>query len=147
MDIKVTWMNDEKTIVHQHYPQKWTWDDFYGMRDVVKAMIESRPETVHIISDFREHSHLPRGNIMMHSRNVLNSYPDNWGLLIVVSNYSLIAAMVNLFLRVFPAPFNNKVRLAGSMEQAQEMIADYNMSESDNNSADTDTDTRTNTTD
>lgn len=143
MDIKVTWLDEQKTIVHQQYPKKWTWDDFYGMRDVVKAMIESRHETIHIISDFREYSHLPRGNIMMHSRNVLNSYPDNWGLLIVVTNYSLIAAMVNLFLRVFPAPFNTKVRLAGSIEQAQEMIVAYDTPDSNNNGADAGANTNT----
>ncbi|MEL6310154.1 MAG: hypothetical protein AAFQ52_18595, partial [Chloroflexota bacterium] len=67
----------------------------------------------------------PKGNVMMHAKNVLSIYPDNWGLLVAVNNSYMIAAMVNMFVRVFPAPYGSKVRMASTDAEALDMFNTY----------------------
>lgn len=126
MAIDVRWYNeDERTIVHQIYHKGWTWEDFYVSRDATRDLIASQTHTVHILSDFSDSMNLPKGNVMMHAKNVLGVYGDNWGLLVALNNSYMIAAMVNMFVRVFPAPYGEKIRMASTIEEALDIYNTY----------------------
>jgi hypothetical protein len=122
MAIEVTWHNAEKTIILEKYPRKWTWDEFYGLRDAVVPMMNEVSHTVYIIADFGNNLDIPSGNAMLHARNVIGSFPQNWGLLLIISRSGLINSFVNMFNRIFPANWAKKIRLIKSYEEAYKMI-------------------------
>ena len=123
MPIEVSWYNAEKTIILEKYPSKWTWDDFYELREIVPAMMQEVPHTVSIIADFGNNLDIPSGNAMLHARNVISSFPKNWGLLVMISRSALINSFVNMFNRIFPANWARKIRLAKDYDEALAFIA------------------------
>lgn len=125
MAIEVNWYNEEKTIILEAYSKDWTWEEFYELRNTVPPMMSEVQRTVHVIADFGENLAIPRGNAMIHARNVLESFPDNWGMLIMITNSAMINAFSNLFLKVFPALGQNKIHLVKSIDEALELIREY----------------------
>lgn len=128
MAIEVTWHNREKTIILEKYPSKWTWDDFYALREVVPPMMHEVSHTVHIIADMGNNLDIPGGNAMLHARNVVSSFPENWGMLIMITRSPLINSFVNMFNRIFPAHWARKIRLVKSYDDAYALIAEHESS-------------------
>jgi len=125
MPIEVTWYNSAKTIILEKPPPKWTWDDFWRLRELVPQMMNEVPHKVSIIADFGNALDIPSGNAMLHARNVIGSFPDNWGLLVIISRSALINSFVNMFTRIFPLQWARKIRLVKSYEDALSTIARY----------------------
>jgi hypothetical protein len=125
MPIEVTWYNNAKTIILENYPPKWTWDDFYALREIVPPMMSEVPHRVSIIADFGNNLDIPSGNAMLHARNVINAFPENWGLLVIISRSALINSFVNMFARIFPLQWARKIYLVKSYEDALSTIARY----------------------
>lgn len=125
MAIEVTWYNSEKTIILEKYPPKWTWDDFYALREIVPSMMNEVSHSVYIIADFGNNLDVPSGNAMLHARNVISAFPENWALLIMISRSPLINSFVNMFNRIFPVHWARKIRLVKSYEEAEKLIRDY----------------------
>lgn len=123
MAIEVNWYNSEKTIILEKYPNKWTWDDFYALRDTVPLMMSEVPHTVNIIADMGNNLDVPSGNAMLHARNVVNSFPPNWGMLIMITRSPLINSFVNMFNKIFPALWARKIHLVKSYDDAFALIA------------------------
>jgi hypothetical protein len=123
MAIEVTWYNAEKTIILEKYPRKWTWDEFYNLRDTVIPMMKEVSHPVYIIADFGNNLDIPGGNAMLHARNVIGSFPENWALLLIISHSALINSFVNMFNRIFPLNWAKKIRLVKNYEEAQAIIA------------------------
>src|SRR5688572_12633323 len=123
MAIEVSWYNSEKTIILEKYPRKWTWDDFYNLRDTVVPMMKEVSHPVYIIADFGNNLDIPSGNAMLHARNVIGSFPENWALLLIISHSVLINSFVNMFNRIFPLNWAKKIRLVKNYEEALAIIA------------------------
>lgn len=125
MTIEVNWYNSEKNIISEEYSADWTWEEFYELPKIVPPMMNEVEHVVHIVANFGNNLALPRGNAMLHARNVLESFPDNWGLLIMITQSGLINAFSNLFLKMFPSLGGNKIKLVKSMEEALILISEY----------------------
>lgn len=125
MRISVEWGNAEKTFVLQDFTPGWTWEDFYESSKQSITMIKSVDHITHIISDFRNSGALPIGSSITHARNVMKNYPDNWGILVVVSDSMFIRSLVGAFRRLFASGIGGKTYATETMEQAHELMVAY----------------------
>jgi hypothetical protein len=121
--VNVEWGNPEQTIVVAHYEGKWTWEEFYHANTVdVVALMQSVPHTVHVISDMSASSGLPMGGAITNARNVINHYPANWGMLVVVSDKMIVSALVNVYHSAFKTGTGGKTFAAKTLEDAFALV-------------------------
>ena len=128
MQIDVEWYDEAKTIIVQHYPEKWTWDDFKRLQDIIPPMMREVSHTVHVVGDYSRYQHIPGGNPIVHARNLLNSYPDNFGILIIVTRTGMIETFVKVFMNLFGSSFSNKIHIVHSFDDIPNLIAKYERS-------------------
>lgn len=83
MGIRVSWDNDERTIVRQTYEGQWTISDFYNCVDESARLLHSVDGPVDLIVDMRDCTPPPNG-IIRGYRYADSKVPDNQRLLIVV---------------------------------------------------------------
>jgi hypothetical protein len=130
MPISATWANDEHSIILVEYTGRWTWDEFNQIGIVeISHMMESVPHTVHLLADMTQSFPLPQGGALSHARNVTGNYPDNWGLLVIVSQNMLVTAMVNVFRTAFKSGSGGKTYNAKTLDEAMQLIANASNSE------------------
>jgi hypothetical protein len=124
MPIIVEWENEGKTVVLQKYVGNWTWDEFYVActQDTVNLM-KSVSHTVHIFSDFSKAQGVPLGGAILHARNAMSSYPENWGTITIIGANRFINLLVDMFKRTFSTTFGDKTFTAPTIEDAYQQIA------------------------
>jgi hypothetical protein len=123
MSITITWDNPDQTIIRETFTGRWTWEEFIDVCGrQAPAMMKTVPHTVHIISDFRESTPLPLGGAISQARNVTKNMPPNWGLLVVVSNNSLVSALVNVFSHAYSRGIGAHAHAVKTMDEAYALI-------------------------
>lgn len=126
MPIIVEWDNPEKTVIRQKYVGKWTWDEFFDACTKQSAgLMKTVPHTVHILADYSESGPLPLGGAVSQARTVTQYYPDNWGLLIIVSGNMFIKTLVNIFAKTYSRGAGAHTAAAATFEDAYKLVANY----------------------
>ncbi len=122
MKHSVEWDNSEKTIVRMTYAGKWTWKDFYDTNMASVALAQTVEHRIHVIADFRHSQGIPGGNPLIHARNAMAVMPDNWGILVIVTDNQIIGRLVSIFRMTFRR-LGQKTFLAANMDEAYRLIA------------------------
>lgn len=123
MPVELTWSDEQQTIIIQRFYGKWTWNEFYEYNSKhIPKMMRQVDHVVHIVSDYTDGKSLPGGGAITHARNVVNNYPDNWGILVIVSDNMFIRSLVDIFCKIFQASIGKKVHSAKSREEAYDII-------------------------
>ena len=104
------------------YEGQWDWDEFYDVARKVAELMGTVDHTVDIIADFRNSPNLPIGSSLTHARNVMKLFPDNWGIMVIVSDSHFINTLVNAFRRIFRGGTGKKTFAVETIEEAYEII-------------------------
>ena len=96
MNIKVSWDNEEKTVIRYDFEGPWTWDEFRIAAEEVFAMTRSVEHQVDTISNFFPGVMLPP-NAMFQFRRIMEDAPKNRGINVIVSSSAFIRTMVMMF--------------------------------------------------
>lgn len=128
MRIEVDWYDEAKNIIIQRYPADWSWDEFKHLQDIVPPMMREVSHIVHVVGDFSQHQHIPAGNPILHARNLMNSYPDNFGMLIIVTRPGIIESFVKAFINIFTGSFGSRILIVNRMEDVLPAIDSYQLS-------------------
>lgn len=123
--IQIAWDDDAHTIIRETYIGDWTWDDFYHSVGVVPQMMMSVSHTVHILIDLQESGTVPIGSALVHARNAMQHFPDNWGIMAVVGPSMFIRSLVDIIRRILPGRMAGKIFVARSLQEAYELFASY----------------------
>jgi hypothetical protein len=125
MPITVEWENEEKTIVHVRYKGRWTWAEFmeHAGREAAE-MMKTVPHRVDVLADYFESGPLPLGGAMTQARGAIKQWPENWGILVVVSDNSIINSLVNVFHTTFAFGLGGRTYAATSYEDAFKLMAE-----------------------
>ena len=123
MGITISWGNAEKTVILQVFDGRWTWEEFYNTGRQIQTMIREVDHEVHVLSDMTNSGALPVGGAISHANNMMKQFPENGGLLIIISDKLFIRSMANTFSRVFSGSVGEKVRAAATIEEAYQLIA------------------------
>ncbi len=121
MPVISQWDDPDETIVHNEFSGKWTWDEFFEANKTAVEMIASKPYRCDIIANMRPGVMESAAPALYNARQVMRTYPENFGLLVVVIN-PLIGMLANVFKR-FDPELGNKVVSVATVEQARELIA------------------------
>lgn len=126
MPVETHWEAPSQIVVVQEYRDAWTWEDFYHacVNDTVPLM-QSVPHTVHIISDFTNSGPIPFGGAISNARNAVRFYPDNWGLLIIVTPSMFMRSLVNTFRRAYPRDYGLKTYAVNTLAEAHALVDRY----------------------
>ena len=94
MGIKVTWYDDDKTILHWQYEEKWTWDEFVDANVAARRMIISVPHTVDSIVELGSKL-LPEG-AFSRGKQQADLTPENHGITVVVTQNSAVRIILSV---------------------------------------------------
>ena len=125
MPIQVEWVDDTQTMIVQQYPAKWSWDEFKELENIVPDMMRQVSHTVHVIGDYSQHQYLPAGNPITPALNLMKSYPDNFGLLIIITRPGVIESFVKAFMTIFAGALGSRIYIVHNWDQVDQTIAKY----------------------
>jgi hypothetical protein len=120
MPIRAQWDNPEKTVVTVIYTDAWTWDEYYAATKEAKLLMETVPHRVDVIADMVKGKFPTQGPAIAAAQNVLRSWPDNFGCLVIVSS-GFIQALVSIFKQI-ERKFGPHVHSARTVAEAQAII-------------------------
>jgi len=120
MSVKVSWYNDEKTIVVQAFGKDVVADDWREAARLSNGLLTSVDHTVDIIITYTELTKLPP-NLFSASKYVESLIPNNQGLVVVVATQAIIGAFNELMRRLMPKVVNDTV-MVNTFEDALRYI-------------------------
>lgn len=116
------WDNTEQTVVRLTLLDNWTWADFYSINNEVVALLRSTDRRVHLLLDYSQTRTVPLGGFITHLRNVLQAYPANCGLTIIVTRNMLVQRLIGVFKQTYQADLGKRVLLAAAFDDAYRLI-------------------------
>lgn len=122
MKLLVEWDNEEKVIIRMTFAGKWTWHDFYQANLEAVAMMKTVEHPVHFLVDFRQSQGIPGDSPFIHARNAITAIPDNWDIMVVVTNNPLLEHLVKVF-RITFYRLGAKTFTVTSLDDGYELIA------------------------
>lgn len=122
MNIKVSWDNDDKTVIRYDFEGPWTWDDFRIAAEEAFAMTRSVEHTVDTISNFFPGVLLP-ANAMFQFRRIMEEAPKNRGVNVIVGSSAFIRTMVMMFSSV-NRQLAKRIVIVDRLDQARAVLAE-----------------------
>ena len=122
MPVEVNWGNSCRTIITQNYIGHWSWDAFYRTaHEQTRHMMVGTPNVVHVIADIQQSQQISMGGALTHVYKAAASYPDNWGLLVLINRNPFVNILVDLFKRNHP-DLADRVYIAANHDEAYILI-------------------------
>lgn len=123
MGISIEWYDDDKTIILQTYDGNWTWNEFKEILVVqVPAMMGEVSHPVSIFADFTKSDVPSMAGAMSNAKNVLDTFPDNWGFLFIIGGNSIINLLANTDSNLFRNSSGGKIRTAKTIDEAYQLV-------------------------
>ncbi|MEO8606916.1 MAG: hypothetical protein ABI690_03495 [Chloroflexota bacterium] len=121
MGIHIEWDNQTQTTIRQVFDPHWTWDDFYGAKQKVDAMIDAVQQPVGLILDMPANVVIP-ANALSHGKQYIDTEHPNLFLIVIVSTNQLLQMLYSVFGKVYPIATHH-VRMAATMDAAREILS------------------------
>ncbi len=86
MSVSVRWDNERKTILRFIFWNEWETEQYLEAFNEALAMFEEVSHVVDIINDMRTESFIPKGDTVSLFRNIIDSLPENAGIIVYVNN-------------------------------------------------------------
>lgn len=86
MPVSVRWDNERRTILRFIFWNEWETDQYLEAFNEAMTMIEEVSHVVDIINDLRTESFIPKGDTVSLFRNIIDSLPENAGIIVYVNN-------------------------------------------------------------
>ena len=123
MGVQVSWGNDDKTIVHYHFDNNWTWDEFFPAKAQAYAMIEAVNHKVGVILETQHDGVIPP-NLLINGRNALRNKHPNATIIVIVVTRPFIRTMIGT-VRAFSPLSQVHLELAFTLDEARQRVLDY----------------------
>jgi len=121
MNIKVSWDNDDKTVIRYDFEGTWTWEDFKIAATEAFAMTRSVEHPVDTISNFLPGVLLPP-NAIFQFRRIMEDAPPNRGVNVIVGSSAFIRTMVMMFSGI-NRNLSKRLIVVDRLDQARAAIA------------------------
>jgi hypothetical protein len=96
----------------------------FELNPVGLKLLKDADHTVHVLIDFTHTRDLPSG-ATLHLPGLLNSYPPNLGLVIAVTQHTLVNRMINVVRAVFAGRLSEQFQVVDSFDDAYARFAEY----------------------
>ena len=123
MAVRVSWDNDEKTIMHYQFDDNWTWEEFFPAKARAYEMISTVTHKVGVILETQHNGVIPH-NLLINFRNGMRTKHPNTAIVVIVVTRPFIRTMINTVRALSPLA-NVHLEMASTLGQARHMILDY----------------------
>lgn len=127
MPAQVEWEDQDQLILHVAFVDKWAWDEVHAMFAQVVKMMESTSSPVSMVADFTRSARIP-ADALSHAFRVVNEFPVNWELTVLIGGGDIVRALVRVFAQLHPT-YGPHLRVAKSADEAHALIASYRATE------------------
>lgn len=119
MNIQVSWLNAEQTVILAQTVRSWTWEDYYAAREQVNAQLNGVNHPVTLILNGNRYS-LPSNALSNFGRY---TWDNNTKIvqIILASKGAFLHAMFQMYLRLFPKR-QKRVMMVRSLEEAHQHL-------------------------
>jgi hypothetical protein len=121
MTIQISWDNDAHTILRYQFEAEWHWEDLYKAIGEGLKLADGRHTAIDTIFDASADVRLPPGNMLFHSRRLLDVLPPQRGFVVILSNQPLLRNVVGIINQVYKTNF----AIAHNLNEARALIADF----------------------
>ena len=121
MEVKVSWYDDQKTIIVQEFPDIWTWDEFYDAVNRTVGMEKTVSHPVYVLGTQSPTGKTPSGNILTHYNAAIKMHEDHMRYYIIATDNYLTSLFGNIFLKT--TALRKKTRMVNTFEDALSYIA------------------------
>lgn len=121
MTARLTWVDEQQTVIHLDLQGAQTWEDCAEAFDRATALAVNVPQTVHRIVDMRGWRILPQDSPWCLIRRMAFVAPRAGGMIVHVSDPVLSHSMARAYQQRF-ADHVNDVRFVTSLEEAYELL-------------------------
>ena len=103
MNIQVSWYDESRTILCFACVADWDWEDFHRAIEEGYHMMGEVDHQVHMVIDMGRFGQLPKGNAMVHFRQVMGTAQSqsNRGYVVMTNPNAFGRALANTFMRVY----------------------------------------------
>jgi hypothetical protein len=121
MPITIDWLNDKKNTSHIKFIKPWTWEEFYGVFEKGRQMIDSVSNRVNIVMDFTESGGMLPPSALTHFKKAAERAHPRRGVIVFVSKrIMLVKSLVNVVQKIVPRA--NAMLFADNIEEAKAII-------------------------
>lgn len=124
MPISADWDNSEKTILRLTLVGDWTWDELHVTNPVITSLMRSVDHTVHMLVDYTQTRRMPGGG-PTRILELVNTYPENFGILVIVTSNVGVRRALNAFNAISPLKRGKKLHGAATFEEAYRKFTEY----------------------
>ena len=120
MGIKVDWHGETKSIIEINCQQSWLWNELYQATDQAAKLMSNVDSSVDILFNCTQ---MPQGggSAIAHFRRAMSLYPENWGIMIIISQNYMVRTVFSVFDRV-EKRYKKQIFLMESQQEALEYI-------------------------
>jgi hypothetical protein len=122
LSITVIWDTPDQMILRWDFTGQWGWETFLAAQQQTIDLMNTVPQTVHVIVDVSQSSRLPPGALAQFHNFRRNETP-NAGLVVLVGMNSFVKAAATMFLRIFPNDWGT-VQFANTVQAARTIVRD-----------------------
>lgn len=122
MAVKVSWYDEERTIILQEFPMTWTWEDFF---DAVERTVELENTVTHpiyVLGTNPQNGQMPKGNSLAQFNAALKMHPPHLRFYIMATNNTFAALMGRVLLQT--SNLREKTRLVNTLDDGLRLIAE-----------------------
>ena len=130
MAIVLRWESHEEGIIYWGFEGYWTWAEYFkSIPEMIELASTGRHSRIEIICDLSRSKRIPLDIIQNVQRGSPKTEEEakDWGLTVVIGGNSFIQTVYTLICRLRPF-LANHYRLADSLAEANQMIAEHRKS-------------------
>ena len=121
MPMTIDWLSEKKNTLHIRFIKPWTWDEFYGIYDQGRQIIETVENRVNIIMDFSESGGMLPPSALTHFKKAAErSHPRRGAIVLVSKRMMLVKSIVNVLQKV--AIIKSAMLFALDLDEAKAII-------------------------
>lgn len=118
MAVRVAWDEQQETIFHYYFDERWTWDDAYNAFDIAHKLIEEKAKPIGVILSGPNNMLVPP-NLLTHSKKLMTSKKSkHTKLIVLVTTNMFLRTMANILTKIIPT----ELHTAYDMESAKTLI-------------------------
>jgi hypothetical protein len=123
---QLSWLDDEKTLLHFEVYPGWTWDDAAHAMPAINQALATVEHDAYTLFHFHPGgSELPRKHTLSNMKWILSKEMPNEKLIILINAQSFLGVTLNILTEVYKhLSINaNKVRHAANLDEALQIVA------------------------
>lgn len=116
MNIKLDWVNTDKSMLCCSFPRHWTWDDMDDFFQYSYNLLDTLLHPVPVLIDFQNGMYLPK-DAVMHFRSYMLYLHPHANPVILVGINSSFKSVLDFFYLMIPS-LRKRIRIANSLTEA-----------------------------